>query len=91
MYYRASLACLTFVTLGVSLGGLTQLPPCLPCRPDKYNTSQLISFLQQLLSHGGYYDENLEFIHVQRIQVLNCAVSCQSFLFSKARLACILP
>ncbi len=40
-----------------------------PRRPDKYNTSQLVSFLQQLLTHGGYYDDNLEFIHVERIQV----------------------
>jgi len=41
-------------------------------RPDKYNTSQLVAFLQQLLSHGGYYDENLEFIHVQRVQIIGC-------------------
>ncbi|GFH23298.1 uncharacterized protein HaLaN_20892 [Haematococcus lacustris] len=38
-------------------------------RPDKYNTSQLVSFLQQLLTHEGYYDEHLEFIRVERIQV----------------------
>ena len=30
---------------------------------------QLVAFLQQLLTHGGYYDENLEFIHIERIQV----------------------
>ncbi len=45
-------------------------------RPDKYNTSQLISFLQQLLTHGGYYDEHLEFIHIERIQVCVCVCVC---------------
>lgn len=40
-----------------------------PLRPDKYNTAQLVAFLQQLLTHGGYYDDNLEFIHIERIQV----------------------
>ena len=29
----------------------------------------MVAFLQQLLTHGGYYDENLEFIHIERIQV----------------------
>mmetsp|Transcript_33539 Transcript_33539/g.74227 ORF Transcript_33539/g.74227 Transcript_33539/m.74227 type:complete len:2007 (+) Transcript_33539:3-6023(+) len=39
-------------------------------RPDKYNTAQLVAFLQQLLTHNGYYDENLEFIHIERIQII---------------------
>ncbi len=39
-------------------------------RPDKYNTCQLISFLQQLLTHEGYYDENLDFIRVERVQIV---------------------
>ncbi|MEW5298927.1 MAG: hypothetical protein WDW36_001997 [Sanguina aurantia] len=39
-------------------------------RPDKYNTSQLVAFLQQLLTHQGYYDDNLEFIKVERIQIV---------------------
>jgi hypothetical protein len=43
--------------------------PSDPCRPDKYNTSQLVSFLQQLLTHGGYYDDNLDFINIDRVQV----------------------
>ena len=38
-------------------------------RPDKYQTAQLVAFLQQLLTHEGYYDENLEFIRVERVQV----------------------
>lgn len=39
-------------------------------RPDKYNTCQLISFLQQLIAHHGYYDENLDFIRVERVQIV---------------------
>ncbi|GLI62890.1 cytoplasmic dynein 1b heavy chain [Volvox africanus] len=39
-------------------------------RPDKYNTCQLISFLQQLIAHQGYYDENLDFIRVERLQIV---------------------
>ncbi|KAG2426397.1 hypothetical protein HYH02_014824 [Chlamydomonas schloesseri] len=39
-------------------------------RPDKYNTCQLISFLQQLIAHQGYYDENLDFIRVERVQIV---------------------
>ena len=38
-------------------------------RPDKYQTAQLVAFLQQLLTHEGYYDEHLEFIRVERVQV----------------------
>jgi hypothetical protein len=41
----------------------------LRCRPDKYQTMQVVAFTQQLLTHGGYYDEHLEFIRVERIQV----------------------
>ncbi|GFR50179.1 hypothetical protein Agub_g12346, partial [Astrephomene gubernaculifera] len=39
-------------------------------RPDKYNTCQLISFLQQLITHQGYYDEHLDFIRVERVQIV---------------------
>lgn len=38
-------------------------------RPDKYETSQVVAFVQQLLSHGGYYDDTLDFIRIERIQV----------------------
>jgi len=30
----------------------------------------VVAFAQQLLSHGGYYDEHLEFIRIERIQVV---------------------
>lgn len=38
-------------------------------RPDKYQTIQLISFLQQIIAYNGFYDENLEFIGLERVQV----------------------
>ncbi|OHT02067.1 Dynein heavy chain family protein [Tritrichomonas foetus] len=37
-------------------------------RPDKWGTVQLISFLQQLLTHGGFYNEELQWINIERIQ-----------------------
>lgn len=40
------------------------------CRPDKYETIQAVAFVQQLLTHGGFYDDHLEFIRVQRVQVV---------------------
>ncbi|CAM9184751.1 unnamed protein product, partial [Discosporangium mesarthrocarpum] len=40
-------------------------------RPDKYNTCMLIAFLQQLLTFGGFYDENLEFLRLERVQLVS--------------------
>lgn len=31
---------------------------------------QVVAFVQQLLSHGGYYDEQLDFIRVERVQLV---------------------
>lgn len=41
-------------------------------KPDKYDTIELISFLQQLISHKGFYDpESLEFITLDdKIQIV---------------------
>jgi len=40
-------------------------------RPDKYQTTEVVSLLQQLLTHNGFYDEHLEFVAVdKRIQVV---------------------
>jgi dynein heavy chain 2, cytosolic len=33
-------------------------------QPDKYNTIELVTFLQSLISHEGFYDHNLEFIRI---------------------------
>eukprot|EP00899_Mesostigma_viride_P029629 jgi/Mesvir1/9851/Mv22388-RA.1 len=38
-------------------------------KPDKYETMQLVSFLQQLITYNGFYDDNREFIGLQRIQI----------------------
>ncbi|KAK9815706.1 hypothetical protein WJX72_008353 [[Myrmecia] bisecta] len=38
--------------------------------PDKYDTIQVIAFLQQLLTYNGYYDDSLEFIGLERVQVV---------------------
>jgi hypothetical protein len=39
-------------------------------KPDKYDTIQLIAFLQQLLTYGGFYDESQEFIGLMNVQVV---------------------
>ena len=41
-------------------------------RPDKYKTIQIISFLQQIITYNGFYDEHLEFIGLERVQVNYC-------------------
>ena len=37
-------------------------------KPDKYDTIQLIAFLQQLLTYEGFYDDTQEFIGLMNIQ-----------------------
>ncbi|VDD87206.1 unnamed protein product [Enterobius vermicularis] len=45
-------------------------------KPDKWGTSEAISFLQQLLTYRGYYDENLEWIFIENVQfVLSVSLS----------------
>jgi dynein heavy chain 2 len=39
-------------------------------RPDKWGTSQLIAFLQQVLTYNGFYDENLEFVGLEGVQMV---------------------
>ncbi|EGR34655.1 hypothetical protein IMG5_004580 [Ichthyophthirius multifiliis] len=40
-------------------------------KPDKYLTIQLIAFLQQIITHKGYYDDSLEFIYLdEKIQIV---------------------
>jgi dynein heavy chain 2 len=54
-------------------------------RPDMYDTCQLIAFLQQLLTFGGFYDENLEFLRIERIQIvasINAATTVGRHLLS---------
>ncbi|CAF3391936.1 unnamed protein product [Rotaria sp. Silwood1] len=37
---------------------------------DKWGTSQLIEFLQQILIYNGFYDNNLEFVNLENIQIV---------------------
>ncbi|XP_051782842.1 cytoplasmic dynein 2 heavy chain 1 isoform X2 [Erpetoichthys calabaricus] len=39
-------------------------------KPDKWGTSNLIAFLQQVLTYYGFYDENLEWVGLENIQVV---------------------
>jgi dynein heavy chain 2 len=41
--------------------------------PDKYDTMQLVAFLQQLITYRGFYDDSLEWVGVERVQ------ACRSF------------
>ena len=39
-------------------------------KPDSYGTVQVHSFLQQIILYNGFYDKDLEWIRVERIQVI---------------------
>ncbi|KAJ3130163.1 Cytoplasmic dynein 2 heavy chain 1 [Nowakowskiella sp. JEL0407] len=39
-------------------------------KPDKYETVELIQFLQQLLTYMGYFDSNLEWVGIENIQIV---------------------
>uniref|UniRef100_A0A673Y6D4 Dynein cytoplasmic 2 heavy chain 1 n=1 Tax=Salmo trutta TaxID=8032 RepID=A0A673Y6D4_SALTR len=39
-------------------------------RPDKWGTSNLIAFLQQVLTYHGFYDENLDWVGLENVQVV---------------------
>ncbi|XP_038123892.1 cytoplasmic dynein 2 heavy chain 1 [Cyprinodon tularosa] len=39
-------------------------------KPDKWGTSNLIAFLQQILTYKGFYDENLDWVSLENIQVV---------------------
>jgi len=39
-------------------------------KPDKYDTCMLIAFLQQLITCSGFYDENLEFLGLERVHIV---------------------
>ncbi|TYZ58493.1 hypothetical protein PybrP1_004198 [[Pythium] brassicae (nom. inval.)] len=39
-------------------------------KPDQYDTCMLIAFLQQLLTFNGFYDQHLEFLGVEKIQIV---------------------
>jgi dynein heavy chain 2 len=39
-------------------------------KPDKYDTIQLISFLQQLICYKGFYDYNLDYVALERVVIV---------------------
>ncbi|MGH0159576.1 UNVERIFIED_CONTAM: hypothetical protein FKN15_075087 [Acipenser sinensis] len=39
-------------------------------KPDKWGTSNLIAFLQQVLTYHGFYDDNLEWVGLENIQIV---------------------
>uniref|UniRef100_A0A665UBA6 Dynein cytoplasmic 2 heavy chain 1 n=1 Tax=Echeneis naucrates TaxID=173247 RepID=A0A665UBA6_ECHNA len=39
-------------------------------KPDKWGTSNITAFLQQVLTYKGFYDENLEWVGLENIQVV---------------------
>ncbi|KAJ3189734.1 Cytoplasmic dynein 2 heavy chain 1 [Gaertneriomyces sp. JEL0708] len=39
-------------------------------KPDKYDTVELVQFLQQLLTYKGFYDAHLEWITVENVQIV---------------------
>ncbi len=39
-------------------------------KPDKYDTMQLAAFLQQLITHRGFYDDNLEWLIIDKVQIV---------------------
>jgi dynein heavy chain 2 len=38
--------------------------------PDKYDTSEVIMFLQQCVMHNGFYDDDLEFVQLEHVQII---------------------
>ncbi|XP_047126593.1 cytoplasmic dynein 2 heavy chain 1 isoform X1 [Hydra vulgaris] len=39
-------------------------------KPDKWGTSQLLSFLQQVITYNGFYDMNLEWVGLDGVQIV---------------------
>ncbi|GLD99147.1 hypothetical protein PINS_up007865 [Pythium insidiosum] len=39
-------------------------------KPDQYDTCMLIAFLQQLITFNGFYDPNLEFLGIEKVQIV---------------------
>ncbi|KAI9102585.1 dynein heavy chain and region D6 of dynein motor-domain-containing protein [Phlyctochytrium arcticum] len=39
-------------------------------RPDKYETVELVQFLQQVLTYQGFYDHNLDWVAIENVQIV---------------------
>jgi dynein heavy chain 2 len=42
--------------------------------PDKYDTSEIVMWLQQAVMHNGFYDDDLEFVQLEHIQII-CSIA----------------
>ncbi|KAJ1640034.1 dynein heavy chain and region D6 of dynein motor-domain-containing protein [Pavlovales sp. CCMP2436] len=48
-------------------------------KPDKYETSELVEFLQQLVTYNGFYDKQLEWVGLEKVQIV-CSINPASTL-----------
>lgn len=55
-------------------------------KPDKYDTIQLIAFMHQIVCYQGFYDDNLEFVYLERIQII--ASMTPATVVGRHRLSC---
>ena len=39
-------------------------------KPDSWGTSMLSSFLQQLITYRGFYEDNLEWVNLEGVQIV---------------------
>ena len=39
--------------------------------PDKYGTSEIVLFLSQVVLHNGLYDDDLEFVQLEHVQIVS--------------------
>ena len=39
--------------------------------PDKYDTSEIVMFLSQVVIHNGFYDDDLKFVQLERVQIVS--------------------
>ena len=39
--------------------------------PNKYDTSEIVMFLSQVVMHNGFYDDDLEFVQLEHVQIVS--------------------
>ncbi|KAK2946340.1 putative Cytoplasmic dynein 2 heavy chain 1 [Blattamonas nauphoetae] len=44
-------------------------------RPDKYGTVEVVAFIQQILTYGGFFDTDLEWTELENIQIIATIVA----------------
>ena len=47
--------------------------------PDKYDTSNIVMFLSQVVMHNGFYDDGLEFVQLGHIQIVSSMAPASTF------------